>query len=237
MQTFWQSPRIADKPGLKAVDLFRAVGDGRIKALWIMATNPVDSMPEADARARGARGLPVRRRLGRRRATPTRRRMAHVLLPSLAWGEKDGTVTNSERRISRQRAFLPPPGEARPDWWQLAEVAQRMGFGDAFAWRCAGRDLRRARAPDRRSRTTARAISISAMSPALDRDAYDALEPFQWPQPARRATRFFADGGFFTPDRPRALRADAVSRAGDATRRRAIRSCSTPAASATSGTP
>ena len=57
---------------------------------------------------------------------------AHVLLPAAAWGEKDGTVTNSERRISRQRAFLPLPGEARPDWWIICEVAQRMGFADGF---------------------------------------------------------------------------------------------------------
>ena len=51
------------------------------------------------------------------------------LLPAAAWGEKDGTVTNSERRISRQRAFLPPPGEARPDWWIVAEVARAHGLG------------------------------------------------------------------------------------------------------------
>ncbi len=55
-------------------------------------------------------------------------RHAHVLLPSLGWGEKDGTVTNSERRISRQRPFLALPGEARADWWQMAEVGRRMGF-------------------------------------------------------------------------------------------------------------
>ena len=53
------------------------------------------------------------------------------MLPAAAWGEKDGTVTNSERRISRQRPFLPPPGEARPDWWIVSEVARRMGFAGA----------------------------------------------------------------------------------------------------------
>src|SRR4030095_3849166 len=63
---------------------------------------------------------------------------AHVLLPAAAWGEKDGTVTNSERRISRQRPFLPPPGEAMPDWWMVTEVARRMGFGAAFAYGSAG---------------------------------------------------------------------------------------------------
>ena len=62
----------------------------------------------------------------------------HVALPAAAWGEKDGTVTNSERRISRQRAFLPRPGEAMPDWWIVSQVAGRMGFADAFAYRSAG---------------------------------------------------------------------------------------------------
>ena len=62
---------------------------------------------------------------------------AHVLLPAAAWGEKDGTVTNSERRISRQRAFLPLPGEAKPDWRIVSEVAAKLGFGDAFAYRSA----------------------------------------------------------------------------------------------------
>ena len=57
-----------------------------------------------------------------------------IRLPALAWAEKDGTVTNSERGISRQRPFLPPPGEARQDWWIIAEVARRLGFGEAFAW-------------------------------------------------------------------------------------------------------
>jgi assimilatory nitrate reductase catalytic subunit len=61
-------------------------------------------------------------------------RFAHIRFPALGWGEKDGTVTNSERRISRQRAFLPAPGEAKPDWWIVAQVAKRLGYGDAFAW-------------------------------------------------------------------------------------------------------
>ncbi|MCP6768691.1 molybdopterin-dependent oxidoreductase, partial [Klebsiella pneumoniae] len=54
-----------------------------------------------------------------------------------AWGEKDGTVTNSERRISRQRPFLAPPGEAKPDWWIVTEVARRMGYARAFSYKSA----------------------------------------------------------------------------------------------------
>ena len=132
-QRFWKSPAIADKQGLKAVDLFRAVADGRIKALWIMATNPVDSMPDADAVKKALEICPfvvVSDIDAETDTTP----FADVLLPSAAWGEKNGTVTNSERRISRQRAFLPPAGEAKPDWWQMAEVGKRLGFEEAFDW-------------------------------------------------------------------------------------------------------
>jgi assimilatory nitrate reductase catalytic subunit len=131
VQRFWQSPRITGKPGLKAVDMFRAIADGRIKALWIMATNPVVSMPDADAVEAAIKACPFVVVSDVLRETDTTRH-AHVLLPSLGWGEKDGTVTNSERRISRQRQFLAAPGEARPDWWQMADVGRRMGFAAAF---------------------------------------------------------------------------------------------------------
>ena len=106
VQRYWKAPRIAEKPGLKAVDLFRAVGEGRIKALWIMATNPVDSMPEANDVRSALQRCPFVVVSDITAETDTTA-CADVLLPSLGWGEKDGTVTNSERRISRQRAFLP----------------------------------------------------------------------------------------------------------------------------------
>ena len=115
VQRFWTSPHIAQEDGRKAVDLFEAVHGGQIKAVWIIATNPVVSLPDADR---------VREALGRCElvvvsdciADTDTTRMAHVKLPALAWGEKDGTVTNSERRISRQRSFLPAPGEAKVSW-------------------------------------------------------------------------------------------------------------------------
>src|SRR5690606_23081347 len=113
---FWGTENVAAKPGLKAVDLFRSVGEGRIKALWVMATNPAVSMPDAGAvrEALGACPFVV---VSDCIADTDTTRFAHVKLPALGWGEKDGTVTNSERTISRQRALLPAPGEARPDWW------------------------------------------------------------------------------------------------------------------------
>ena len=118
------------------------MADGRIKALWIMATNPVDSMPDADAVEAAIKACPFVVVSDVLASTDTVRH-AHVRLPAAAWGEKDGTVTNSERRISRQRPFLAAPGEARPDWWIIAEVGKRMGFGEAFALCDAGGDFRR----------------------------------------------------------------------------------------------
>ena len=133
VQEFWGAPTIASKPGLKAVDLFDAVRAGKIKALWIMATNPVDSMPEADLIIEALKTCPFVVVSDINAVTDTTG-YANVLLPAAGWGEKDGTVTNSERRISRQRAFLPLPGEAKPDWWIITQVARRMGFAAGFPY-------------------------------------------------------------------------------------------------------
>ena len=202
VQSFWGSPAIAAKPGLKAVDMFQAVADGRIKALWIMATNPVDSMPEADGVRAALAACPFVVVSDVIRHTDTTA-LGHVLLPSAAWGEKNGTVTNSERRISRQRAFLPTPGEARPDWWQMAEVATRMGYGKAFAWGGPHDIFAEYATLTGVENAGSRDLDISAYGAVSARD-YDALSPFQWPQAAGQpahATRFFADGQFYTPDR------------------------------------
>src|SRR6185295_8096283 len=132
---------------------------------------------------------------------------AHVLLPAAAWGEKDGTVTNSERRISRQRAFLPPPGEAKPDWWMVTQVARRMGFAPAFPYRSAADIFREHAALSSFENGGRRAFDLGGLADIGD-DAFAALDPVQWPLPAgapRHARqpdrRFFADGGFYTQDR------------------------------------
>ncbi len=198
----WGAPRLAEKPGLKAVDLFDAVADGRIKAIWIMATNPVVSLPDADQVKAALAACPFVVVSDVEAATDTVR-YAHVALPALAWGEKDGTVTNSERRISRQRAFLPAPGAARADWWQIAEVAKRMGHGKAFDY--AGPHAILAEY----ARLTGAAAALGPIDLDLTdfidipRERYDRLEPVQWPAPASGPSggRFFANGGFFTPDR------------------------------------
>ncbi len=201
VQTFWQSPVIADKQGLKAVDLFQAVSDGRIKALWIMGTNPVDSLPDASRVEQAIKECPFVVVSDVINETDTIRH-ADVRLPSLAWGEKDGTVTNSERRISRQRAFLPPPGDARADWWQVCEVAKRMGFGEAFSYTKPAEIFREHAALSAFRNSGTRDFDIGAFSELTD-GAYDALAPIHWPQPKTGTAkkRFFSDGDFYTSDR------------------------------------
>jgi assimilatory nitrate reductase catalytic subunit len=199
---FWRAPHVAAREGLKAVSLFDAVADGRIKALWIMATNPAVSLPKAD-RVRDALArldtLIVSENVV---SNDTITRGADILLPAAAWGEKDGTVTNSERRISRQRAFLPLPGEARPDWWILAETGRRMGFGDAFAYATPGEVFREHAALSAFENDGERDFDLSGLA-GLTGAAYDALAPVQWPVRADGSgqARFFAEGGYFTPDK------------------------------------
>jgi len=202
VQSFWQSPTIADHQGLKAVDMFEAVHDGRIKAIWIMATNPVDSMPDADRVQEALMKCPFVVVSDVLETTDTARH-AHVKLPSLAWGEKDGTVTNSERRISRQKAFLPAPGEARADWWQMAQVARKMGFTNGFNYQYPSEIFAEFARLSGTENEGKRDFDISAHS-QITVSQYNDLIPHQWPLKKGQSpqeTRFFAEGGFFTPDR------------------------------------
>jgi assimilatory nitrate reductase catalytic subunit len=200
VQRFWQAPRIATQPGLKAVDMFRAVADGRIKALWIMATNPVVSMPDANHVEAGIRACPFIVVSDVTAATDTIR-YAHVRLPAAAWGEKNGTVTNSERRISRQKNFLPLPGEARPDWWIVSQVAKRMGFASAFEYVSPSQIFAEHAALSGFENGGTRDFDIGAFA-KTDDDQFERLEPCQWPSAAnsKPTSRFFGDGGYFTID-------------------------------------
>ena len=134
VRRFWKAPRIATHEGLKAVQMFDAIARGEIKALWVMGTNPAVSLPNADGVREALKKLELFVVSENVVSNDTVDAGPHVLLPAQAWGEKSGTVTNSERRISRQRAFLSSPGEARPDWWIMGEVAKRLGFGAAFSF-------------------------------------------------------------------------------------------------------
>jgi assimilatory nitrate reductase catalytic subunit len=199
---FWRAPNMAPREGHKAVQMFEAIARGEIKALWVMATNPAVSLPDAGAVRDALKKLELFVVSENVLSNDTVSSGAHILLPAAAWGEKSGTVTNSERRISRQRAFLPLPGEARPDWWIVAQVAQRLGFGDAFAYESAADIFREHAALSAFENHGNRDFDIGACA-ALDDAAFDKLAPFQWPWPSQDAateTRFFAKGGFFTPD-------------------------------------
>ena len=192
VKRFWAAPRMAEKPGLKAVDLFRSVREGRVKALWVMATNPAVSLPDAAMVREALAGCPFVAVSDCIADTDTSR-YAHVKLPALGWGEKDGTVTNSERTISRQRALLPAPGEARPDWWIVKEVALAMGWRDAFAYDRAA-DIYREHARLSAYRNEGKRIFDIGPHAALTNVQYDAMEPVRW------GGTPFADGRFPTPD-------------------------------------
>ncbi|KAA0009960.1 nitrate reductase [Billgrantia pellis] len=207
---FWATERrvpcLPDGPGHKAVALFEAIERGEVQALWIMATNPAVSLPRAD-RVRAALEKCPLVIVSECMADADLLAYADIVLPASSWSEKDGTVTNSERRISRQRGILPPPGEARHDWWIVCEVAKRLGFSEAFDYahpceifdehaRLSGFENGENPGEGRRL------FDISGLV-GLDRAAYDALAPIQWPVNAgapHGTARLFTDGRFATPD-------------------------------------
>ncbi len=197
VETFWNAPDIARTPGLKAVDMFRAVETGDIRFLWIMATNPAVSMPDTTQ---------VRRALGNCEfvvlsdcvGDTDTAAYADVLLPAMGWGEKSGTVTNSERCISRQRALVPASGEARPDWWIITQIAQRLGFGQAFPYQHPVEIFTEHARLSGFENDDNRDFDISALA-ALSEAEYDQLEPTYWPCPsAKSAGGPIVDGRFFT---------------------------------------
>jgi assimilatory nitrate reductase catalytic subunit len=195
----WGVPEVPAKPGLTAVDLFEAAADGQIKALWIACTNPAQSMPDQKT---------VRRAFERAEfvivqeafATAATCELADLLLPASTWGEKEGTVTNSERRISRVRAAVAPAGQARPDWQIASQIGQRLA-----AELCRPQDARllayaspEAIWNEHRASTRGRDLDITGLS-------YAQLEaaPAQWPRPegaTQSQPRLYTNGRFATPD-------------------------------------
>jgi assimilatory nitrate reductase catalytic subunit len=202
VQRFWDAPSMAQREGLKAIQMFEAIERGQIKALWVMHTNPAVTLPRADAMRDAMKKLDLFVVSEALVHTDTTMAGAHVVLPATAWGEKDGTVTNSERRISRQRAFLPAPGEAKPDWEHITLVAQRMGFAGAFAYQTPSAIFREHAALSTFENDGSRDFDIGAVADLSD-EAYADMQPFLWPhrKGAVPQQRFFADGQFFTPDR------------------------------------
>ncbi|RYY93777.1 MAG: nitrate reductase, partial [Comamonadaceae bacterium] len=193
----WGVPDVPATPGKTAVELFQAAADGEIKVLWIACTNPAQSMPDQSV---------VRRALERADhvivqeayATTATCDYADLLLPATTWGEKDGTVTNSERRISRVRPAIPAPGQARHDWRIAVDVARRLeaaldGPHGLFPY-----ETPEAIWTEHRETTRGRDLDITGLSYALLEQA-----PRQWPFPAGATmgqARLYEDGVFPTAD-------------------------------------
>ena len=201
----WGIPSVPDKPGKTAVEMFQAAADGEIKALWIACTNPAQSLPDQAT---------VRRALQRAElvivqeafATTSTCDYADLLLPATTWGEKTGTVTNSERRISRVRPAVVAPGETRHDWSIAVAFAQRLEkllpvqkISTLFPW-STGDETAAAESiwNEHRESTRGRDLDITGMSYAMLEAA-----PQQWPLKEGESTgkvRLYEDGIFPTED-------------------------------------
>lgn len=211
VQSFWNSPTIATQAGLKAVDLFEAVESGKIKAIWIMATNPVVSLPNADQVKRALDTCEFVVVSDICKDTDTTQ-YADVLLPALGWGEKDGTVTNSERRISRQRAFLAEPELAKADWWTVSQVAKKLGFAgfdfesshNIFKEHAQLSAFQNAEISKRAEVENFRYFNLKGLTD-LSVFEYNELDPVQWPliqkgQSESAYAQLFAQGQFSHAD-------------------------------------
>ncbi|HAF53727.1 MAG TPA: nitrate reductase [Thauera sp.] len=198
----WGVDSVPDKPGLTAVELFRAAAEGKIKALWIACTNPAQSLPEqALVRAALQRCdfVVLQEAYRSTESAP----FADLMLPAATWGEKEGTVTNSERRITRVQRALPPPGEARADWRIVCDFAQALAplIGKPQAAELFAYDKVEDIFAEHVASTAGRDLDITG----LDYAVLEGAGPQQWPFPAgtavadaARRARLYADGRFPT---------------------------------------
>lgn len=210
---FWQTDTLSNTPGMKAIDMFDAIDSGKVKAVWVMATNPAVSLPDSNKINRALEKCPLVVVSDCIADTDTTRH-ANVLLPAQGWSEKSGTVTNSERRISRQRRLLPTPGEGKPDWWIISEVARKMGFGHAFSYQHEADIFQEysemtGLGNHGSARRPLNLTGLSDLTPAQ----YHQLSPQQWPVAGKSELhhhsqelpqhlphkRLFTDGVFATP--------------------------------------
>lgn len=190
---FWGSVGISEKAGFSATEMFEALADDRLKAIYIICTNPLTSLPNVrfvEEALRKGRFVVVQDISGQSTALP----FADVVLPAAGWAEKEGTMTNSDRRISLLQKAVNPPGEARPDVEILCELARRMGYKGFDYKNCA------AIYDEYVQLTEQTRIDISGLSYQL----LSQKGSVQWPFPKNAThgtTRMFADHQFFTPDR------------------------------------
>jgi assimilatory nitrate reductase catalytic subunit len=193
----WNVAGLPEAPGLTAVELFDAIEAGKVKAVWIAATNPAQSLPD-QAKVRAALAKAELVIVQDAFAGGETVALADLVLPAATWPEKEGTVTNSERRISRVRAAINPPGEARPDWQIAQDIARRIeaklypGRPSLFTY-----ENPEAIFEAHKRTTIGRDLDIGGLS-------YGLLEqqgPQQWPFPAgatQGKTRLYEDGVFPT---------------------------------------
>ncbi|MEN5067995.1 molybdopterin-dependent oxidoreductase [Achromobacter aegrifaciens] len=191
----WGVDALPQAPGVTALEMFDAALDGRIKVLWIAATNPAQSLPD-QARVRAALERADFVIVQEAYAGTETLAYADLVLPAATWPEKSGTVTNSERRISRVHAAIDPPGDALPDWRLAQEVALRLAarMAPPKAALFAYRDESEVFAEHART-TAGRDLDYSG----LDYAALHAHGPQQWPYRQGQGTaRLYADGMFPT---------------------------------------
>lgn len=192
IQRFWGGATISDKPGLTATEMFEALNDGRLKAIWILCTNPLVSLPDArmaEAALKKAKFVVVQEVSNK----PETLRFADVILPAAGWAEKEGTMTNSERRISYLNKIVDPPGEALPDAEIICRFARKMGYiGFDYA---NNSEIYREHA----RLTAGTNIDVSG----VDYELLRAKGSVQWPYPAgaegKGTVRLFTDKQFYTP--------------------------------------
>jgi len=193
MERAWGLPAgtIGATPGYDAVRMFEAMATGEIKALWVIGTNPAASMPNLPAIRAGLEKLKLCVVQDAYFPTETTR-YAHVLLPAAVNLEQIGTFTNSERRVTLMEQAATPPGDAKPDWWWVQQVAGAMGYARGMSYTSAAQIF------DEFARTTAgRPNDQSALYHPLLKER----GPQQWPYPAmgKPAERRYVDGVFPTP--------------------------------------
>jgi len=198
VQSFWQAANMAEKEGLKAVDLFDAIEQGKVKAVWIMATNPAVSLPDSDKVRAALKKCDLVIVSDCMEKTDTTE-LADIVLPAITWGERDGTVTNSERCISRQRPFLKAPEKARPDWWIITQVARCMGYDKAFQYQQSSEIFKEHCQLSAYENNGTRVFNLEGLT-NLEEHEYDLMEPIVWPvlqdNNSNQALRVFADGQF-----------------------------------------
>ncbi|AJE21759.1 nitrate reductase [Azotobacter chroococcum] len=194
---YWGVDSLPETTGLTAIELFEAVRVGKVKALWIACTNPAQSMPDQQKIHEALSTCPFVV-VQEAYATTETCRYADLLLPAAGWGEKEGSVTNSERRVSHVRRAVPAPGEARADWAITCDFARRLerhlrpGEPSLFDFASPA-----ALFEEYKQLTAGRDLDLSGLSHAL----IDDLGPQQWPFPAgasRGTPRLYADGVFPT---------------------------------------